>query len=86
MPGRRAWKALGNASGSGFRWRPRWKDKVLETGRKKVSRFAWKGNNNGEVTGTDLYVAVVRTTEKVLLKQSDASQGELERYLSTGAN
>jgi hypothetical protein len=39
-----------------------------------------------KVAGTDLYVAVVKTTEKVLLKQPDASQGEFKRYLSTGAN
>jgi hypothetical protein len=42
-----------------------------------------EGENNGEVAGTDLYIAVVKTTKKVLLKKLDASQGDLEHYLST---
>lgn len=50
------------------------------------ARLLGRGTTMAEVAGTDLYVAVVKTTEKVLLKQPDASQVELEHYLSTGAN
>jgi hypothetical protein len=40
-----------------------------------------KGTDDGKVADTELYVAVVKRTEKVLLKELDVSQNQLERYL-----
>jgi hypothetical protein len=55
--------------------------KILSSGCKTNSEVAWEGTGDDEVADTELYVAVVKKTEKVLLKELDVSQNQLERYL-----
>jgi hypothetical protein len=73
----------GGLSGGRFRGRGR---KETQQWPQTNSGVAWNGTDAGKVADTELYVAVVKRTEKVLLKELDASQDQLERYLPSDGN
>jgi hypothetical protein len=60
--------------------------KILSSGCKTNSEVACEGTGDGEVADTELYVAVVKRTEEVLLKELGVSQIQLERYMPSDKN
>jgi hypothetical protein len=89
----RSWKAVGFREARRRAWVAREVCLVVgsvdEGGKKPSSTksgVAWNGTDAGKVADTELYVAVVKRTEKVLLKELDASQDQLERYLPSDGN
>jgi hypothetical protein len=89
----RSWKAVGFREAGRRAWDAREVrlvavfvegDKKPSSGHETNSEAAWKGTDDGKVADTELCVAVVKRTEKVLLKELNVSRDQSETLLALG--